>query len=99
MKIIWLPLALDDLSSIDKYYTRVAGKSVANKQIQKVVKASRLIQKQPYIGHTSPNDTDEDVLEWNIPSTTYTLPYMVLTDEIRILRVFDQRQERPESWD
>ena len=98
MRIKWLPLALGDLSNIKKYYTKVAGKDVANRQVQKVTKAAHLLQVHPYIGHLSPNDADGDVLEWNIPSSTYTLPYMVIDEEIQILRVFDQRQERPKSW-
>lgn len=98
MKIVWLPYALSDLAGIKRYYTKAAGKPIADKQVQKVTKASRLLKVHPYIGHPSPNDADDDVLEWNIPSTSYTLPYMVVDNEIRILRVFDQRQERPESW-
>jgi len=96
MKIVWLPLALGDLSQIDEYYTEVASKAVANRQLKKVVKASRLLQEQPYMGHISPNDPE--VLEWHIPNTSYTLPDMLETDEIRILRLFDERQEKPSSW-
>lgn len=96
MKIVWLPLALGDLSQIDEYYTQVASKAVANRQLKKVVKASRLLQVQPYMGHISPNDPE--MLEWHIPNTSYTLPYMIEADEVRILRVFDERQEKPSSW-
>lgn len=96
MRIVWLPLALADLANIDAYYTDVASKAVANRQLKKVVKASRLLQEQPYLGHISANDPE--VLEWHIPNTTYTLPYMIQTYEIRILRVFDERQDKPASW-
>jgi len=98
MRIVWLPYALGDLVGIKQYYTKVAGKPVADKQVKKVTKATRLLEVHPYIGHPSPNDTDDDVLEWTIPNSSYTLPYMIVGDEIRILRVFDQRQERPDSW-
>ncbi|MCB1736014.1 MAG: hypothetical protein H6981_14660 [Gammaproteobacteria bacterium] len=53
---------------------------------------------QPYVGHVSPNHPGGDVLEWNIPNTSYTLPYMVNDKHIVIMRVFDQRQRRPASW-
>ncbi len=98
MKIVWLPLALQDLVSIQAYYLEVAGKPVSDKQLIKITKAVRLLQTQPYLGHISATDIHNDVLEWHIPSTSYTLPYVILNDEIRILRVFDERQERPESW-
>ncbi len=98
MKLKWLPLALGDLAYIKKYYTEEASIKVAAGQLRKISKSAALLKTQPYMGHPSPNDTDDDVLEWNIPSTTYTLPYMVVGDEIQILRVFDQKRKRPESW-
>ncbi len=98
MKIVWLLYAKDDLVDIQSYYTEVAGRAVADRQLKKIVKAARLLQTQPYIGHISSIDLHSDVLEWHIPNTSYTLPYMVTEEEIRILRVFDERQERPESW-
>lgn len=96
MKVVWLPLAQQDLARIAAYYTDVAGKAVVDRQLKKVVKASRLLQMQPYIGHISPNDPE--VLEWHIPNTTYTLPYMLGDDQVIILRVFDGRQDKPDSW-
>ena len=98
MKLRWLPLALRDLVHIKEYYTDVANLKVVAGQITKITKAARLLQTQPYMGHISPNDTDADVLEWHIPSTRYTLPYRINGNEIEILRVFDQRKMRPNSW-
>ena len=96
MKIVWVPVAQRDLLGIDRYFTEVAWKVVANRQLKKVVKASGLLQDQPYLGHISPNDPD--VLEWHIPNTTYTLPYLIDNDQIIILRVFDERQNKPNHW-
>lgn len=98
MQIVWLPLALQDLSGIRLYYTEVAGKNVADQQLKKITKAVRLLQTQPYMGHITNIDIHSDVLEWHIPSTSYTLPYMITNEQIRILRVFDERQERPKEW-
>ena len=66
---------------------------MADRQLKKVVKASRLLQAQPYMGHISSNDPE--VLEWHIPKTTYTLLYLVKANQIIILRVFDERQDKP----
>ncbi len=98
MRIRWLPLAQQDLVKIKEYYTDVANPKVAISQLTKITKATRLLQTQPYIGHISPNDTDDDVLEWHIPSTNYTLPYRIVGEEIEVLRVFGQQQNRPDSW-
>ena len=69
---------------------------MANRQLKKIVKASWLLQDQPYLGHISPNDID--VLEWHIPNTAYTLPYLAEEEQIIILRVFDERQDKPNQW-
>jgi plasmid stabilization system protein ParE len=99
MTLRWLPLALRDLVHIKEYYTDVVCLKVAAGQINKITKAARLLQAQPYMGHISRNDTNADVLEWHIPSTRYTLPYRINGNEIEILRVFDQRKIRPSSWE
>ena len=98
MEIVWLPLALEDLNNIKTYYIEVASPTVASGQLRKIAQAVRLLTTQPYIGHISPNDADGNVLEWHIPSTSYTLPYMVMSNQLWIMRVFDQKQKRPESW-
>lgn len=98
MKLNWLPLALLDMEAIRSYYAEAVSENVAAKQLAKVSRSLALLQTQPYMGHVSQNDADGDVLEWHIPSTTYTVPYMIIGEEIYILRVFDARQKRPESW-
>jgi len=98
MEIIWLPLALEDLSTIKTHYLEVANIAVARRQLRKITQSAKLLTTQPYMGHISPSDVDGDVFEWHIPSTSYTLPYMVVGGQLWIMRVFDQRQKRPDSW-
>lgn len=98
MEIVWLPLALEDLNTFKTYYLEVASTAVARRQLRKITQSAKLLITQPYMGHISPNDVDGDVFEWHIPSTSYTLPYMVVGDQLWIMRVFDQRQKRPDSW-
>lgn len=99
MRIIWLQLARQDLEDIQAYYSDIAGKVVAEKIIRKIVKASRLLGDNPYIGHVSSLDSSGVTLEWVVPNTNYILPYAVLDDEIQIYRVFDTRQDPVDSWD
>ena len=97
MEVIWLRLARQDIEEINDYYTEVAGKEIANSIVSKIVKSTRLLTQQPYIGHISPLDDKGLILEWAIPSTNYILPYSVVGDEIHIYRVFDSRQQPVDS--
>ena len=99
MKVIWLRSAREDIEQIQEYYEEVAGKSVADQQVLKVIRSTRLLESHPYAGHISSLDDTGTVLEWVIPKTNYILPYTIMDNEILIYRVFDARQERPNSWD
>ncbi|MCH2189054.1 type II toxin-antitoxin system RelE/ParE family toxin [Candidatus Gracilibacteria bacterium] len=96
MKIVWLPLAREDMEQTYEYYHDVAGPEIAQNQLQKIVHAARIFKEHPYVGVM--NEADDEVFEWHIPNTSYTLPYCVVDNEVQILRVFDDRQERPEVW-
>lgn len=95
MKIVLSLSAKEDLKDIRQYIAKenpTAAKMVA----EKVKKALLLLIEQPHIGH--PTD-DEDVLEWHIPGLPYTLPYRIVNNEIQILRVFHEAQNRPNKWE
>ena len=49
MQIVWLNLAQKDLEKIEDYFTQAVSKDVANRQITKIVKATWLLQEQPYL--------------------------------------------------
>ena len=40
-----------------------------------------------------------DMLEWHIPTIPYTLPYRILNNQIQILRVFNENQNKPSKWE
>lgn len=96
--IVWLKLAREDIEKIRAYLVDVASKDIADQQIVKIIKAARLLQQHPYVGHVSDLDEVGDVLEWVIPKTHYILPYLVQEEDIIILRVFDTRQQKPDGW-
>ena len=96
--IVWLTLARKDIEQIHAYLSEAAGVETALEQVTKIVKAARLLQQHPYIGHVSDLDDTGDVLEWVIPKTHYILPYLIRGDDILILRVFDARQQKPDGW-
>ncbi|WP_428354228.1 type II toxin-antitoxin system RelE/ParE family toxin [Methyloprofundus sp.] len=97
MKLVWLEKAQYDLRSIEAYYSDIASKEVSAKILQKIVKSAKIFLEQPYLGHLS--EKDSNILEWHIPTTFYTLVYQVINDEIQVLRVFHESQNKPSKWE
>jgi len=95
MKIVLLVSAKEDLKEIKQYISKenpLASKMVA----KKIKKSLLLLSEQPYIGHIT---NDDEILEWHIPKLPYTLPYRIIKDEIQILRVFHENQNKPSKWE
>ena len=57
---------------------------------------ARSLSEQPYLGSVK---VDQDILEWHIPGLPYTLPYQIVNNEIQILRVFHESQNKPAKWE
>lgn len=55
-----------------------------------------MLTEQPLVRHVT---DDEEVLEWHIPGLSYTLPYRIVNNEIQILRVFHEAQNKPSKWE
>lgn len=94
MKFVLLPRAKDDLVKIRRYIQQdspAAAQSVANRIRQSLL----LLTEQPHIGH---HTDDDDVLEWHVPGLPYSIPYRIINNQIQILRVFHEAQQRPDSW-
>ncbi len=95
MKFVLLPSAKEDLKEIRQYISKenpTASKMVS----ERIKKALLMLTEQPLIGHVT---DDEEVLEWHIPGLPYTLPYRIVNNEIQILRVFHETQNRPGKWE
>lgn len=94
MKFVLLPSAKDDLNEIRQYLHQES--PVAAKKVAARIKSSLLLlTEQPHLGHKT---DDDEVMEWHIPGLPYSLPYMIVNNEIRILRVFHDSQNKPDSW-
>ena len=87
-------LAKNDLEEIKEFYESINPEIY--RKIRDTVKNSFfLLQENPHIGHVT---SDYDVFEWHIPKTRYTIPYMLLDDAVVILRVYDEKQDKPNTW-
>ena len=94
-RLVWLGSAQRDLRDIYQYYTEKASPKIASNLLQRIVESSEHLIGQPYMGVL----VSDDLLEWHIPDLTYTLPYRVVGEDIEILRVFHQSQEKPSRWE
>jgi plasmid stabilization system protein ParE len=87
MKIVYLSSTLEDLEWMRSYYTKVFpdGAIRAREQFKATV---NLICEHPSIGH----ETDiQDVLEFTIPKTPFSVIYREKDDCIEVLRIWDDR--------
>jgi plasmid stabilization system protein ParE len=93
-KIRFSRLAKKDLEAIKDFY-EVLNPEAAQKIGAHLKKSFLLLQENPHIGHVT---SDYDVFEWHVPRTKFSLPYMIDDHGLIILRVYDERQDRPGSW-
>ncbi len=95
MKVVLLALAKEDLKEIRQYIAKE--NPTASKMVAKKIKDTlNLLSEQPYIGHIG---DDDEFLEWHIPGLSYTLPYRIINNELQILRVFHESQDKPSKWE
>ncbi len=94
MKLVWLPFASFDLSSIAEYYA--ATPALADKLIQQIVRSASALIGNPHLGR--PSESADGIHELHVPDLPYLLPYRVVDDRVEILRVFHEAQDRPSSW-
>jgi ParE toxin of type II toxin-antitoxin system, parDE len=94
VKIVFLETAQHDMGWFRQYYRSVftAGKTNAGAHFKE---AKRLLKSYPHVGH--PSDT-ADFRELPILRTPFAIIYRIRGDEIQIVRLWDQRAERPPSW-
>ncbi len=94
--LVWLESAKLDLIGIHAYYAENASPDIANKLLKRIYDSASTLVDQPLVGVKT---MDDDILEWHLPGLNYTLPYMINGDEIEILRVFHQAQNKPSKWE
>lgn len=94
MRIVFLKSARLDVAWFREYYAVKfpAGQSNAVVHLQE---AKVLLKTYPNIGH--PSDT-ESLRELQVLKTPFMLVYRIRADEIQIVRLWDQRAERPQNW-
>jgi plasmid stabilization system protein ParE len=94
MKIVYLPKAKSDLIWFRQYYESIfpEGAAKAKNQYMKTIK---LIETHPYLGHESDID---NLREYSLPRTPFSIIYRITGNEIHILRLWDGRADQTHKW-
>jgi toxin ParE1/3/4 len=95
VRIVFLKSAQHDLGWFRQYYRVVfaAGNKNAGAHFKE---AKVLLRAYPHVGH--PSDT-ADLRELQVLKTPFALIYRIRGDEIQIVRLWNQRAERPPNWE
>ena len=91
MKITYLPTTHGDIIWVTRYYKNVfpEGRLKFRAEFYAVEK---LLMANPEMG--KPSELGKNIRELIIPKSPFSLIYQVLRNEIQVLRVWDQRQNR-----
>ncbi len=94
MEIIFLSQSRDDIRWFSSYYLTVFPEGASN-GYEQMDAALQMLKGNPYVG----KPTDEiDVREVQVTRTPFSLIYRVTKLNIEIIRVWDNRGDRPRRW-
>jgi plasmid stabilization system protein ParE len=94
VKILFLESSARDLNWFFDYYRSIfpAGNDNAKKHY---FRAKAALRQNPYIGHPL---EDSDLRELPVARTPFSFIYRMRTNTIEVVRVWDQRADRPAKW-
>ena len=93
MKVIWQPLAMQDLRDIYDYYVDNASLRFAKELKKKILDSSKYLSKHPEMGKIEENlKLPKKDYRYFLVEENYEVLYIVSETEINILGVFDTRQ-------
>ncbi|WP_313099216.1 type II toxin-antitoxin system RelE/ParE family toxin [Epilithonimonas sp.] len=92
MKIIWTDFAIQNLKDIFDYYSKNANKKVAHKISKQILASTKQLIQNPESGQTELNLEKLNQKYRYLVVGNYKVIYNFLQDEIRIVDIFDTRQ-------
>lgn len=92
VKVLWTDTSLAQLQEIFDYYSFNASFSVASKIVKRIVKKSILLESNPFIGVKETLLTDRPFEYRFLVVNNYKIIYRFNDNIIRIVSVFDCRQ-------
>jgi len=92
MKIIWTDFAIQNLKDIFDYYSKNANKKVAHKIRKQILASTKQLIQNPESGQTELNLELLNQKYRYLVIGNYKVIYNFVQDEIRIVDIFDARQ-------
>ena len=94
MKYVLLPRAVEDLRWFRRYY-EVAFPEGRERSSSRLEKSLKRLRAMPQLGHPI---GASNIREYAIAGLPFSFVYEIVEDRIEILRLWDQRAERGETW-
>lgn len=95
MNLIFLPSTKGDLRWFRRYYSTVFPEGGVGAKAQ-LLKARQLLLTYPQVGHII--EGEAPMRELPIPRTSFSLVYFIDGQNIVVIRLFDNRSERPAQF-
>ena len=93
MRVVWSAWALRQLEEIHAWYRTEASPSVADRIASDILAATRLLEQFPFGGQVEPWLEHHRLGHRRVVVGNYKVVYRVHQDEVRIIDVFDARQD------
>ncbi len=93
MNVVWSAWSLQQLDEIHEWYRTQASAAVADRIVEDILAVTRLLEHVPNGGQVEPWLEDQDLGHRRVVVRNYKVVYRVLKDEVRIIDVFDSRQD------
>ena len=93
MKVVWSAWALQQLEEIHQWYAANATPAVADHIIVEILDAIRLLAQFPHGGQVEPWLQHHGLDHRRVVVGNHKVVYLVTPDEVRVIDVFDARQD------
>lgn len=93
LTIFWTQFAENELEEIFKYHKENASETIARKLVIGIIKTTKKLRKQPYIGQLEPELSDWENNFRYLIHKHYKIIYWLNHNQIEVADVFDTRQK------
>jgi plasmid stabilization system protein ParE len=93
VKVVWSAWALQQLDEIHAWYSAQASPAVADRIIERILSVTHLLEQFPFGGQVEPWLEHQHLGHRRMVIGNYKMVYRVIEDEVRIVDVFDSRQD------
>ena len=93
MRVVWSAWSLQQLDEIHAWYCTQASAAVADRIVEDILAVTRLLEQFPYGGQVEPWLEQQGLGHRRVVLGNYKVVYRIFANEVRIVDVFDSRQD------